>query len=109
MGQITTFLDFLKEIYGIKIILSLRGSHINYSPLTDKHLAKQYNLYFPKVDKIHSVSKNLIFKAEKFGANKEKIENISSAVDLNLLKNLKKPIMLPIGHFVFYLLVAFIG
>ncbi len=84
------FWFFLKEIYGIKIILSLRGSHINYSPLTDKHLAKQYNLYFPKVDKMHSVSKNLIFKAEKFGANKEKIENIYSAMDLKFLKKFEK-------------------
>ena len=84
------FWFFLKEIYGIKIILSLRGSHINYSPLTDNQLAKQYNLLFPKVDRMHSVSKNLILKAIKFGAKEEKIENIYSALDLNILKKFEK-------------------
>ena len=84
------FWFFLKEIYGIKIILSLRGSHINYSPFTDKQLAKQYNILFPKVDKMHSVSENLILKAKKFGAREKKIENIYSALDLNTLKKFEK-------------------
>ena len=84
------FWFFLKEIYGIKIFLSLRGSHINYSPFTDEQLAKQYNILFPKVDKMHSVSKNLILKAIKFGAEEEKIENIYSALNLDVLKKFEK-------------------
>jgi len=29
---------FLKELFGVKLILSLRGAHINYSPLCDPEL-----------------------------------------------------------------------
>ena len=40
------FWFFLKEIYGVKIVLSLRGSHINYSAYANDSLAKNYNILF---------------------------------------------------------------
>ena len=56
------FWFFLKEIYGVKIVLSLRGSHVNYSAFADDFLARQYNALFPKVDKMHAVSNKLLIK-----------------------------------------------
>ena len=38
---------FLKEKLSVKIVLSLRGAHINYSPLLNKSLADSYRANFP--------------------------------------------------------------
>ena len=50
---------FLKELFGVRIVLSLRGTHITLSPIADIHLANQYRTLFPKVDKFHAVSKSI--------------------------------------------------
>ena len=84
------FWFFLKEIYGVKIVLSLRGSHINYSPYANDSLTRNYNILFPKVDRMHAVSRKISFKAEKLGANRSKTDIIYSALDLDLLKAYKK-------------------
>ena len=84
------FWFFLKEIYGVKIVLSLRGSHINYSAFANESLARDYNILFPKVDRMHAVSKKILLKAENFGADRNKIDTIYSALDLDLLKTFKK-------------------
>ena len=84
------FWFFLKEIYGVKIALSLRGSHINYSALANDALASHYNFFFPKVDKMHAVSKKIALKAENFGANRKKIDVIYSSLDFSLLNRFKK-------------------
>ena len=63
---------FLKQLFGVKIVLSLRGAHINYSPLADSYLANQYSMLFPNVDMIHAVSKDLAAKAKEYGADKKK-------------------------------------
>ncbi len=84
------FWFFLKEIYGVKIALSLRGSHINYSAFANDSLARNYNILFPKVDRMHAVSKKISQKAEKFGANTNKTDIIYSSLDLSLLKTYKK-------------------
>ncbi len=84
------FWFFLKEIYGVKIVLSLRGSHINYSALANHSLARDYNILFPKINRMHAVSKNISLKAEKFGANRDKMDIIYSSLDLSLLNTYKK-------------------
>ena len=84
------FWFFLKEIYGVKIVLSLRGSHINYSAFANDSLARKYNILFPQVDRMHAVSKKMSQKAEKFGANMEKTDIIYSSLNLSLLKTYKK-------------------
>ena len=89
------FWFFLKEIYGVKIVLSLRGSHINYSAFANDALARQYNILFPKVDKMHAVSKNILSKAENFGANKNQIDIIYSSLNLSFLKKYEKIIYEP--------------
>jgi len=84
------FWFFLKEIYGVKIVLSLRGSHINYSAYANDSLAKNYNILFPKVDRMHAVSKKILLKAEKYGGRRDKTDIIYSSLDLGLLKTYKK-------------------
>ena len=80
---------FLKEIFGVKIILSLRGAHINYSPLADDCLAKSYLYYFPKIDCFHAVSKSIAIEARKYGATKKNTKIIYSAVNIEHLKKFK--------------------
>ena len=84
------FWFFLKEIYGVKIVLSLRGSHINYSAYANDFLAKNYNILFPNVDRMHAVSKKILLKAEKYGGSRDKTDIIYSSLDLGLLKTYKK-------------------
>lgn len=73
--------------FGIKLVLSLRGAHINYSPIADKNLAEMYQKYFPKVDAFHAVSKAISNEALKYGAKDEKIKVVFSGLDLNNLTN----------------------
>lgn len=96
------FWFFLKDIFGIKIIVSLRGAHINYSPLNDPYLKSNYIKLFPKVDKFHAVSNNIASIAEKYGARKQDIQTIYSGInfkDINFIKT-KKPISNQIFSFI---------
>lgn len=71
------------ELYNLldcKIAVSLRGAHINYSPLNDPELKKAYEIYFPKTDGFHAVSKAIAGEAVKYGADKNKIRVIHSSV-----------------------------
>ena len=86
------FWFFLKSIFGVKIILSLRGSHINYSAIADPVLSKDYNDLFPLVDKMHAVSNKIVSKAERFGANYKNIQVIRSSLDLKKLNKFKKTV-----------------
>jgi colanic acid/amylovoran biosynthesis glycosyltransferase len=75
--------------FGIKLVLSLRGAHINYSPIADSKLANMYNTQFPNVDAFHAVSKAIAEEAEKYGAEKEKIKVVYSGLDGNSFYNTK--------------------
>ncbi|MCK5816005.1 MAG: glycosyltransferase, partial [Flavobacteriaceae bacterium] len=72
--------------FGIKLIVSLRGAHINYSPITDSNLAEKYQNLFPKTDGFHSVSKAIIEEAIKYKANPAKIQVVYSGLDLDKIK-----------------------
>ena len=72
---------FLKEVFGVKIVLSLRGTHITCSPIADNSLADQYNLLFPKVDKFHAVSNSLKKIAIKYGAKTKDVDIIYSPIN----------------------------
>ncbi len=71
---------FLKEKLGVKIVLSLRGAHINYSPIADKKLADSYIVNFPKVDGFHAVSQAISLEAKKYGARQDKVKVIHSPI-----------------------------
>lgn len=66
--------------FGIKLVVSLRGAHINYSPLANKHLAAMYREDFPKVDGFHAVSKAIANEAEKYNASDNRIKVVYSGL-----------------------------
>lgn len=71
---------FLKEELGCKLVLSLRGAHINYSPIANPILAEAYKKYFPKIDAFHAVSDAIGIEAQKYGAEATKISVIHSLI-----------------------------
>jgi colanic acid/amylovoran biosynthesis glycosyltransferase len=89
-GKALPYWFFLKELYGVRIVLSLRGTHITYSPIADQNLANQYSTLFPKVDKLHAVSKSIEEIASKYGANSKDIDIIYSAGNYQLIKQFNK-------------------
>lgn len=70
----------LKTLFNIPLVVSLRGSHITFSPVVSKKLAASYGKNFPEVDAFHAVSKAIGVEAEKFGAPTDKIHLIYSMV-----------------------------
>ena len=67
---------------GIKLIVSFRGAHINYSPLSHPKLADVYKSNFPLVDGFHGVSKAICKEATKYGAEINKCQVVYSGFDL---------------------------
>lgn len=78
------------EEFGIKLVLSLRGAHINYSPILDPNLAKTYRALFPKVSAFHAVSHAIANEAKKYNASSNRINIIKSGLDLNELPYCEK-------------------
>lgn len=70
----------LKTLFNIPLVLSLRGSHITFSPIVSQKLATSYRENFPQVNAFHAVSKAIGVEAEKFGASTDKIQVIYSMV-----------------------------
>jgi colanic acid/amylovoran biosynthesis glycosyltransferase len=62
----------------IKLVVSLRGAHINYSPLANLKLAETYRKVFPSIDGFHGVSKAICIEAAKYGASIEKSKVVYS-------------------------------
>ena len=69
------------------VVLSLRGAHINYSPLSDKVLAQKYMKYFPMVAGFHAVSNAIAKEVEKYTADPGKITVIHPAVKRKLINH----------------------
>lgn len=76
--------------FGMKLVVSLRGTHITISPIGDEHLAKTYAQYFPQIDRFHAVSESMIAKVKKFGADPSKIDVVRSGLNMDLLSFQKK-------------------
>lgn len=76
----------LFDILDCKFIVSLRGAHINYSPILDINLADAYRKHFPGVDGFHAVSEEIGREAMKYGADKKKIRVIHSSIKDELMK-----------------------
>ena len=77
---------FLRE-FGIQLIISFRGTHINTSPLANATLAESYRRAFPHYDAFHAVSSAIAEEAEQYGANQAKIHVIRPAIDAKLIKH----------------------
>lgn len=81
---------FIKKEFGVKLVLSLRGTHINISPINDKGLAKLYQKTFPYVSRFHAVSKSLAEDVLKYGVKKNKIDIIHTPINFKNIKIQKK-------------------
>ena len=80
---------FLKEDFNVKLIISLRGAHINYSPIADSKLKHEYLRYFPIVDQFHAVSNAIAEESLRYGSDVDKINLIYSGVNLSKIKKFK--------------------
>jgi glycosyltransferase involved in cell wall biosynthesis len=72
---------FLKET-GMKIVLSLRGAHINYSPIVDDKLALMYRNNFQFIDGFHGVSKSIIHESIKYNLDSNRAKVVYSGLKL---------------------------
>lgn len=70
---------FLKD-FGIKIIVSFRGAHINYSPIVNSALAESYRQCFPKVNGFHGVSQAICREGTKYSADHTKCKVVYSGL-----------------------------
>ncbi len=83
--------EILFDLFPNKIILSLRGSHINYTPIIKPEFGELYKKVFTKIYKFHAVSKAIALEAEKYGASSNKIHTINTSADDNLLNKIIHP------------------
>lgn len=81
---------FLKDLFGVKLVLSLRGTHINYSPIADVELAASYRRSFPRLDSFHAVSGAIAEEAKLYGAEPSKIQVVYSGIDLDTISSFEK-------------------
>lgn len=69
--------------FKIKLVVSLRGAHVNYTPICEPAYAHLYRENFPKVDGFHGVSNNIVQEAIQYHADPKKAKVIYSGLDLN--------------------------
>lgn len=85
------------EDFGIRMVLSLRGTHVNNSPLHSPKLAQAYREVFPKVSRFHAVSSAIALEAQKYAAPAERIELVYSGLPIDKLHfKLKQSISNPL-------------
>lgn len=77
--------DLLFDLYKDKVLVSLRGAHINYTPLTTPEIKESYLRLLPKVHRFHAVCHAIAREAELYGVSKEKTDVIYSLVSDDLL------------------------
>ncbi|WP_178984753.1 glycosyltransferase family 4 protein [Winogradskyella helgolandensis] len=70
----------LQEAFGVPIVVSLRGAHINYTPIVDLRIATIYKQEFPKIKAFHAVSKAIGDEARRYGAKATAIHTIYSPI-----------------------------
>lgn len=86
-ASIITQRELLFDLFPDKIMLSLRGAHINYTPIINQKIAEKYQSLFPRVRKFHAVSNAIAHEAMKYGADEKRIKTIYTSVDDLLLEN----------------------
>lgn len=73
---------FIKE-FGVKLVVSLRGAHINYSPVVDDTLAGDYRRCFVHVDAFHGVSEAICREATNYGASRDRCQVVYSGLPID--------------------------
>jgi len=74
------FYMVLQDEFKIPIVLSLRGAHINYTPIVDPRMASIYKQQFPKIKVFHAVSKAIGEEAKRYDALSSAIQTIHSLI-----------------------------
>lgn len=83
--------DLLFDLYPGKILVSMRGAHINYTPITTPSIKESYKRLFPRVHRFHAVSEAIRQEAKQYGANGDITDVIYSFVkDEVLNKEIKQ-------------------
>lgn len=77
--------------FGIKLIVSLRGSQLNIEPVTEDKVKSLYYKYFPLIDGFHAVSKAIGIEAQKYVALPEKIKVVYSGLPESNFTSASKP------------------
>lgn len=72
---------WVKE-FNIKLVVSLRGSHINYTPICEPKFGAIYKMFFPQVDGFHGVSATIVKEALQYKANQNKAKVVYSGLNL---------------------------
>lgn len=73
--------DLLFDLYPDKILISLRGAHINYTPITTPEIKESYLRLFARVHRFHAVSKAIAKEAEQYGVPAHKVDIVYSFVN----------------------------
>lgn len=68
--------------FGIKLVVSLRGAHLNYTPICNPEFAEIYKQYFPLVSRFHAVSNAIKEEAIQYNLNPDRTNVIYSGLDL---------------------------
>ncbi|WP_298368912.1 glycosyltransferase family 4 protein [uncultured Lutibacter sp.] len=71
--------------FGMKLILSLRGTHVTISPIADERWKIKYSEYFHEIDGFHAVSKSMLSISELYGVEFSKMNIVKSGLDLRRL------------------------
>ncbi|MCK0125026.1 glycosyltransferase family 4 protein [Gelidibacter sp. F2691] len=83
--------------FGMKLVVSLRGTHITISPKVNTFWNDTYLDLFSNVNKFHSVSENLATDVLGYGVERQKINVIKSGLDMNaFIYNKKNTIHKPL-------------
>ena len=82
---------FLKQLFNIRLVVSFRGAHMNYSQIIDKSLDALYVRSLPLYDGYHAVSQDILNNALVYAIDEKKARIIPPAVkdDWTLHKPLK--------------------
>lgn len=63
-----------------KCVLSLRGAHINYTPIIQPRIGDLYKTLFPLIDGFHAVSEAIKVEAQQYGASSTHTKVIHSPI-----------------------------
>lgn len=71
---------FLKQLFNIRLVVSFRGAHMNYSQITDPSLDALYAHALPLYDGYHAVSQDILNNALVYAIDENKARIIPPAV-----------------------------
>lgn len=77
--SVSTF-GFLKARLNVKLVVSLLGTHVTYTPLVNQRIKNSYIRWFPKVDAFLAVSEAIKLEALKYKADAGQIKVIRSPI-----------------------------